>query len=430
MAIREGRWDCSSCGSTRIYGRHVDCPGCGRPRPAGVRFYLADGEPIVTDPEQLNEARSGPDWICRQCGATTRAAFATCGGCGAPRADSPTQRVIEYRHAEADARAPLAPEAEWDWFLTLRSLYARPGVRGLLKILAKGAAVCLLLVGIALSIAAYRNRPQIIPARVTEATWTRTIWYRELHAWTGEGWTLPDSAQVLGQERRVQRTERRVVRVDTTWSTVPVYRTVRDGADTVTRTVHDQVRTGSRTYVCGNRDLGNGYFEDIECSEPVYETRTRTVTEVVPRYTSVSAGTEQRMRLREVHGNVPVHGTWYRYRAREWRTGRVSAEGSRDSARAWPALPSDTLRETERHEGFLVVIEDARGETHFRSLYEWEAFARYRQGQPVAMRVGRGSTHQETDVVPRDSLPACRRWHAGRGDPPPDTLGCSPRRRR
>lgn len=44
MAICEGRWDCPSCGSTAIYGRHVECAGC-------ARFYLhrfvIDGEYIV-----------------------------------------------------------------------------------------------------------------------------------------------------------------------------------------------------------------------------------------------------------------------------------------------------------------------------------------------------------------------------------------------
>jgi hypothetical protein len=461
MAIREGRWDCSSCGSTRIYGRHVDCPGCGRPRPAGVRFYLAEGEPVVTDPEQLREAGAGPDWICRHCQASNRAPLARCGGCGAPRGDSPTQHVVppqrvvptqsavEQYWREALAGAPPAPghggtEASTpapeppasgtpaprpprDPFRIARAVWAIPGLRGLLKAAGGIVMAYMLLIGLLHAADRYTYRTQIVPARITELTWERTVWFRELHERTDEGWTLPDSARVLQRERRLQRTEHRLVRVDTTWTAVPLHRTAQDGVDTVTRTVEDRVQTGTRMAVCGTRDLGNGYFEDVECSTPVYETRTRTVQELVPRYTTVPDGTEQRMRLREVHENVPVYATWYRYAAREWRNRYVRARGPSDSARAWPALPSDTLREAEREEHLQVVIRDARGIEHERFVREWEAFTRLRVGQPIALRIGRGSRLGELDLLPRDSLPACRRWHAGKGRPPPDSLGCTPR---
>src|SRR5690349_6150305 len=96
MAIREGRWDCPSCGSKAIYGRHVDCPGCGKPRPAGIRFYLTDDAPVITDAARLREARAGADWVCEHCGASTRATETDCTGCGAPRGSSPAQPVIDY----------------------------------------------------------------------------------------------------------------------------------------------------------------------------------------------------------------------------------------------------------------------------------------------------------------------------------------------
>lgn len=111
MAIREGRWDCPSCGSTGIYGRHVDCPGCNKPRPAGIRFYLSDDAPVVTNPEQLREARAGADWACEHCGASNRATEDNCLGCGAERGTSPTQPVRDYdlagvpRSGKADVAA-------------------------------------------------------------------------------------------------------------------------------------------------------------------------------------------------------------------------------------------------------------------------------------------------------------------------------------
>ncbi|HYW12972.1 MAG TPA: hypothetical protein VE871_13520 [Longimicrobium sp.] len=131
MAIREGRWDCPSCGSTAVYGRHVDCPGCGRPRPAGIRFYLTADAPVITDAAQLAEANAGADWICGHCGASTRATQADCGGCGAARGTSPSQPVIHYGPGQAPrpsgalgatpaaglAAGPAASIAE-DWICT------------------------------------------------------------------------------------------------------------------------------------------------------------------------------------------------------------------------------------------------------------------------------------------------------------------------
>ena len=59
MAIREGRWDCPSCGSVGQLGRHVYCTGCGGPRPKEIRFYLPEDAAAVTDAGQLAQASAG-----------------------------------------------------------------------------------------------------------------------------------------------------------------------------------------------------------------------------------------------------------------------------------------------------------------------------------------------------------------------------------
>jgi hypothetical protein len=76
---------------------------------------------------------------------------------------------------------------------------------------------------------------------------------------------------------------------------------------------------------------------------------------------------------------------------------------------------------TQRYE--VVFREAASGKVHALSLLQgvWEG---YRPGQRVALRVS--AEGSEPAVLPADSLRACRRWHAGKGDPPPDSLGCSP----
>ena len=450
MAIREGRWDCPSCGSTRIYGRHVDCPGCGKPRPAGVRFYLAEGEPAITDPERLREAKAGPDWVCLHCAASNRATQAGCGGCGAPRGSSPTQPVIEYREgtaprplAAASGAAAAAPEAAVpgnavpgnDVPVNAAPVNALSGSANPVKavpgnhrragrnLLLGIAAVCLLPIAIVVGIIRGQEREEeVLPAVVKGLWWERAITIPFLELSAGEGWTVPDSAEVLAREQRVRRTERVVLRVDTTWRTVPRWEQVLERVDTVERTVSEEVRTGTETRVCGSRDLGNGYFEDVECREPVYETRTRTETDIIPRYRQVQVGTERRMDLNVVRGRVPVYGTWFTYRTRSWTTRDVVAWGPSDSVPAWPALPSDTLREVGRRESYWMELRDNRGWTH-RQYVPKEAWPTpYVPGQRVALRIRHDYTY---DVMPRDSLPACREWYAGEAGPPPDTLGCT-----
>jgi hypothetical protein len=434
MSIREGRWDCPSCGSTRVYGRHVDCPGCGKPRPAGIRFYLADGEPAITDPEQLREATAGPDWICLHCAASNRATQAGCGGCGAPRGSSPTQPVIEYRegtaprHGEAPRRvvaAGAAPATTATSSAAPAQVKAVPGNhrRANRNILLGILAVCVLPVAIVVGITlGQEGEEDVLPAVVENLWWERAITIPFVEFSDGEGWTVPDSAEVLAREQRVRRTERVVLRVDTTWRTVPVWEQVLVRVDTVKSTVSEEVRTGTETRVCGSRDLGNGYFEDVECREPVYETRTRTERDIIPRYRQVQVGTERRMDLDVVHGRVPVYGTWFRYRTRAWTTRDVTRSGTLDSVPAWPELPSDTLREVRRRESFWMELRDSRGSNHQKYVPNEAWPTRYRPGQRVALRLRHDYTY---DVMPRDSLPACRRWHAGETGPPPDTLGCT-----
>jgi hypothetical protein len=97
MTIREGRWDCSSCETVGIRGRHTTCQGCGKSRPEGVRFYLPAGEPAVTDRAAIQRARAGPDWVCEFCGGSNRATRASCTQCGAEKGASTSQPVRERR---------------------------------------------------------------------------------------------------------------------------------------------------------------------------------------------------------------------------------------------------------------------------------------------------------------------------------------------
>jgi hypothetical protein len=418
MAIREGRWDCPSCGSTGIFGRHVECLGCGKPRPGGVRFYLSDDAPVVVDPERLAEARAGADWVCEHCAATNRATHPDCEGCGAPRGSSAEQPVIEYGAGEVPrsgheprpvaARAPVPPVVK------------RTGC-GCLSVFA--LFFVLTLVGGVVS--AILDPPDgLTPGVVAAKSWVRTVALEQRKVVREEGWELPDSATQVRTRERIQRYDSVVDRYEPVTREVAFTEQVPDGSVTRTREVSERVQTGTETYVCGRRDMGNGYFEDIECSRPEYETVTRTESYEEPRFRTETRY-EDVTSNEPVYRKIPVRATHYTYRVPRWLLTRTLKEEGAANEPVWPQFElkrqERVKARTQRYE--VVFREAASGKLHAMALLQgvWEG---YRPGQRVALRVG--AEGSEPAILPADSLRACRRWHAGKGDPPPDSLGCSP----
>ncbi len=489
MAIREGRWDCPSCGSKSVYGRHVDCPGCGKPRPAGIRFYLTDDAPVITDAAQLAEAAAGADWICEHCGASTRATQTDCGGCGAARGTSPSQPVIDYASANvprsgdgmaADIPVPdatpaagppdppsPAPPAESTPAAPGPSEPSEPSGETLAAPAPAGTApatnppagvapspptpeepltartavlgcawgcwpVWATLLALAFGVVdnwndARRARleaARIDPGTVVDVRWERTIDLQQRAVVEGESFSLPDSVQVLSQRRAVERYDEQFAGYTT--ETRQVERGTRTGTGSRTRTreVSERVRTGSRTSVCGQRDRGNGYFEDIECEEPVYETQTHTETYEEPT-TYTEPDYETVTEQVPVYRSVPVYGTLYRWRGPQWQPlPPVVARGGTDPP-AWPEVaPAPNRRVAGRKERYSVVVRSRRGTETFE--LPAEQWARHRVGQLVG--VGLQPDRFTRRLAPADSVTACVKWRAGRRwRRPPASYQCDQR---
>jgi Zn-finger in Ran binding protein and others len=419
MAIREGRWDCSSCGSKAIYGRHVDCPGCGRPRPAGVRFYLAEGEPVIKDPERLREAAAGADWICEACGASNRALLAHCGGCGAPRGTSPTQPVREYG-PDGTAR-PLAvaspPSVKPARRMSRVQKWILGGVAGVWVVAAAADEIRL------------PRRPQrppkLAPAVVTALVWEHKLVVEERRLVPDSGRTLPDSALDVVASQVIDGYKKEVASYVTHTRRVPREQVVVLGHRTETRTVTEREESGTRTYTCGQRDLGNGYFEDITCTEPDYVTRRRRVQVQVP-ITRTDTVYDTVTEREPVYREVPVYATHYRYRAVQWVPVDTLRASGDTTPPVWPGAPNvPGRRAAQRLSWYTLVARGDDGQVHRAWLAESD-LRLYRPGQRIALSPARGGLAY-ANAYPADSLPACRRWHQGRGNPPPESFGCSPR---
>lgn len=354
MAIREGRWDCPTCGTVALLGRQVRCDGCGNPRPEGTRFYLPEDAPALDDPARLAEASAGADWICEHCDASARASQTNCPGCGAARGTSPVQQTHEYGMDEVPRSGGRSQP--------LRALAAtappkkRRGWKG-------PAALVALLGGLV-----WWNGPKEVTATLAAKEWSRAVEVQEYRTVAEEDWSVPQG----GRQTRSYRAVRD-------------YRQVLDHYDTRTRQVSDRVQTGTRTYVCGQEDMGNGYFRDRTCTEPEYETRYRTETYEDP-----------------VYRREPIYDTRYAYQIERWLPDDTAwARGDAAREPAWPAVRiGRNEREGARVERYVLRFTDEDGETYEQEVSA-QQFARYGQGQPVTLRMKRSGSG-EIEIVDPD----------------------------
>ncbi|MCB9126930.1 MAG: hypothetical protein H6638_03295 [Ardenticatenales bacterium] len=294
MAIREGRWDCPHCGSRGIFGRHKICGNCGSPRPEGIAFYLADIEEEVTEQSLLATAKAGADWICDYCGASNLATATDCKQCFAPKsADARTQAVRTL----GASREPTALPAT--------------GV-------SPRAFIAIALVGLALFACAYFAffRTSSETAIVADKGWERTVEILALQPVQREGWALPDDARLISEREALYETR--------------------------------QVKVGDREYVCDQRDLGNGFFEDVYCTEPIYREETEYRTE-------------------------------YTYELDEWQVIRTeAANGVNGITPFWPAFTLTTdERQGEQGERYTLTLDASNGERYSIGLplSRWEQYA-------------------------------------------------------
>jgi hypothetical protein len=257
-------------------------------------------------------------------------------------------------------------------------------------------------------------------------SWGHDIVVEERRIVPDSGRTLPDSALDVSSTRVVDGYRKEVARYITHTRRVPRVKLVVTGYTTEWTTVTEEVPSGTSSYSCGTRDLGNGYFEDITCTETDYETVTRRERVRVP-VTRADTTWETVVEREPVYHDVPVYGTVYRYRRIDWvPVDTVSAAGD-TAAPVWPAVPQAPGRRAGPRLSRYTVTARAADGTLRQAWVSGESWPPYRLGQPIAISADAGAGAGAGLAYPADSLPACRRWHRGRGNPPPASLGCSPR---
>lgn len=346
MAIREGAWDCPTCGQKGIPGSRKHCGGCGAPRGDDVVFYLPEGAREVTEAEELRRANAGPDWKCPYCGGDNPGFNSHCSGCGS------SQDGTESRAVRVQLDKPAEP----------------PGPKGANRFgrLLAGCALLLLLFFVGCFLLTRTSEKSL---QIQSMSWQRSIDVETFGMVVREGWQdkgeVPSNSRVLSRNRQIRE-----------------HRQIQTGTVSKTRTVSEKVQTGTKKVKVGTKDMGNGYFEDVFEEQPVYESR-----QVQERYEE------------PVYRDEPVYDTKVRFEVEEWhKETQVTASGD-DNLPKWPAVEEGPKRRAgPRQESFKILL-SGDGKTYTYEPRAEAEFTSFSPGQNVVASIT--VTGVVTEIRPR-----------------------------
>lgn len=324
MAIREARWDCTYCGTKGNLGRSKSCHHCGRSRPGGTKFYLPDDAAEVTDDQLLEQAAGGPDWICAFCGTSNKSESTACRSCGAAReGTSEEQEVKTYALGEApttgdmdlDEKEPVPPADD-------------AGQKSKIKPLAIVGAAILAVACIAI-VAFIIFGGRDVTANIEGFEWQREIDIEAFRTVTEEDWSVPAGGRILSEREEKHHDEE----------------------------VLDHVEVSEE--VCGQIDLGDGFFEDKICTveEPVYR-------------------------------QEPVYQPFYTYEIDKWIVVRTAQDGGSDHSPFWPRADlTDGEREGKRSESYSIIFKDSDREVRTFTVDDLDEWEKYESNQGVVLKL-------------------------------------------
>ncbi len=317
MSIREGKWDCKTCGQKGNRGPNTYCGACGSPRPDNVEFYLPDNAEEITDQALIDEAMSGADWICSYCSTQNNAFDSYCVACGNKTTEDQGNKKLQEKETYFDQSD--SPEI---------SSNQKPS-KGIFKKLLIGAGT---IAAAFIILAGLSTLETDVDMKVTKLSYESSLAFEEYKNIREESWSLPQGASAVSTFRAIHH-----------------YNKVPDGYVTKTRNV--KVKVGERKVKVGKKDMGNGYFKDIYKNVPVYENRTEKYQEQVFR-------------------QVPVFMTKYRYNIMKWVTMgpyKTKGEGKNilfkenpDTLKGRP----DTVRNIKTDVVYSITATDNRGNTY------------------------------------------------------------------
>lgn len=331
-----GYWDCSYCGNKHIHGNKRECPGCGKPRGDDVRFYMDGTSQEVENPESINK---NPDWLCPFCGSLNSDSMKTCSSCGHGREESDP----DYFDKEKCLNRMTMDNGMFDRDTSISGgfedlIYEQDSYKKKEK-RRKKIITAAIIAGVLLLCAAllFVFLPRTKMISVEEVGWERNVEVEVYRTVSDSGWTLPSGAHDVTQRQEIQS-----------------YNQVLDHYETKTREKSRQVQDGYDVYY-SYRDLGNGYFEQVEHKTPRYRTEYYTETYQDPVYRS-----------------VPVYATKYYYDIERWVFDRSEKTSGVDKSPYFARIDTrdGIRREGNTSEKYWII--DENGKTYSIEYDLWE----------------------------------------------------------
>lgn len=279
--------------------------------------------------------------MCSYCATQNKAKASYCSNCGNDRSKVEDKDLNTFEYDSKDIPRAGARGFDRPGQAPPPSPPKRNKLWSRLLLIAGVIGAIVLLYGI--------NRSIEVP--IVDMSWERQIGLEEYKEVREEGWSTPAGATKIESFKAVHH-----------------YDQVLERYETRTRTVRKQV--GTERVACGEKDLGNGYFETKYCDEPIYENVEETYEEPIYR-------------------QVPIYQTKYRYNIFKWTEAQAMVAAAHDNEPHWPTLdprirnnPS-RFREGARREAYQVIIEQPNGK---RKSYDVGTAVRF-EGLSIGQRL-------------------------------------------
>ena len=341
--IVEGRWDCKQCGSKGILGRYRECTNCGNPRGKEVKFYFpAESEKEYVQEDEAKKINKNPDWICNFCGSYNSDSLSKCKSCGAERGSSKNYFDIQEEQqkkkktVEADK---TREEMESENYLNIqREQEDKKKRENKLKIalISIGAVALLSMIIVFLSTLL---APKDASMKITGFSWERNINVEQLKTFHESDWSIPNSARVTSEKKEIHHYEQKLDHYET--RSREVEKTRISHYETKSRKV-EKTRISHYEIVTKTKDLGNGYFEEEEYEEPVYETYYETEYYQAPVYETYY---ETEYYQEPIYRDEPVYKTKYYYDIDKWVYEKSITSSGNDQKPYWR---KENLKSNER----------------------------------------------------------------------------------
>lgn len=346
-----GYWSCPYCDTKNIRGNLRNCPNCGKARDNSTQFYLNPLKIEYASDEENRTVNRNSDWICIHCNQLNSDNDKHCISCGSVRTSENSTYSKHNNYSVTSSGAiipdkPANPNVDNEKTSEFKASDKRTHTsksNNILNFISKYKVAILSSLAIILVIASlvFAFTPRYYDVVVTGFSWERNINIEKWQTVNESDWILPANARLQYSRQEFSH-----------------YQQVLDHYETQTRQVARQRVSHYENYISGYRDLGNGYFEEITSSRPVYETYYETETYQEP-----------------VYRNEPVYRTKYYYEIDKWLYERSVFTKNNDKTPYWGNLNlSSVERVASRNEYYYITVFDLKNEetkTYPVSYEDW-----------------------------------------------------------